>query len=704
MAGTVIRGVRSPAMGEVGTSLSYALTAARRHVVDSDPPAEFPAGAVSTPCRVLGELLGLDAAWVLLGEGVPPTVHARWARPGIRPHRLGVARLATILAECPDVCTGCRDGRYAVIVAPIMAGAERLGTLVGSVRSAHEFDTAELQAAELVAAGAAASLATPVAPPPPRPSGAAMRPLAHLEMLHSLSVRMTRAHSEREVGEAVVTELTSLIDHHACRFYLISEAGDTVVPLAYEGKIAEYEDDRAADLVCRVGEGVAGRAVVDARSRRIPDASVDAFAVDVPGSEPVDESMMVAPILSDGEPIGAIVLSRLGLDQFDDTDLHVLEVVAGNAAAACENVRLYASMREAAEVSEALLELGAALALQGSVEAVAEMLARALDRLVDSAAISVWLRRGDEMALAAHVGYTPVEARRLAENPVAVTEAPFAGTLDSRELAVCEPGQAGALAAHLETVPPGTTFAVVPVGEWAANRAAIVVQRGHRRGAPGRRDEAMLLGIADQALLAMVNRSLYTELEASFLATVEALGNALGTKDEYTGDHAQALVGLTTNVARRMGLPGPELRDITVAAALHDVGKIGVPAAILAKPGPLSVEEWVVMRRHPELGARIMEPVPALDGARRLVLACHEHWDGSGYPHGLRGEEIPVGSRVILACDAFHAMTSDRVYRSAMPVADAIAELRCCAGSHFDPKVAATLVEAVLESGAAAGR
>ena len=90
-----------------------------------------------------------------------------------------------------------------------------------------------------------------------------MRPLEHLEMLHSLSVRMARARSEREVGQAVVTELTNLIDHHACRFYLLSEAGDVVVPVAHDGVIAEYEDDRTADLVCRVGEGVAGRAVVD---------------------------------------------------------------------------------------------------------------------------------------------------------------------------------------------------------------------------------------------------------------------------------------------------------------------------------------------------------------------------------------------------------------------------------------------------------
>jgi GAF domain-containing protein len=680
-------------MGEVGTSLTVALAAARHEAVDEEPAG----GDDATPCRVLGELLGLDAAWILAGGGPPAAVIARWEREGLRPHRLGAARIASILSGCPEGCIGWRDGRYAVVVAPIEAGGERVGTLVGSVRSAHEFSAAELAAAELIAAGAAAGLAAPAAPAPARPNGAAMRPLEHLEMLHSLSVRLARARSEREVGQAVVTELMALIDHHACRFYLLSDARDVVVPVAHEGVIAEYEDDRTADLVCRVGEGVAGRAVVDARARRIPDASIDDYAVDVPGSDPIDESMVVAPMLSDGEPIGAIVLSKLGLDQFDDTDLHMLEVVAGTAAAACENVRLYAGMREAAEVSEALLELGAALALQGSVDAVAEMLARAVDRLVESAAISVWLRNGSEMALAAYSGYTPAEVRRLTEAAVTVDDELFAGNLESRALTVCPPERAGALAVRLDAVAPGTTFAVVPVGERAANRAAIVVQRGGRRGAPDRRDETMLLGIADQALLAMVNRALYAELEESFLATVAALGTALGTKDEYTSDHAQALVGLTTGVARRLAVAGSELRDITVAAALHDVGKIGVPAAILTKPGPLTVEEWAVMRRHPELGAKIMEPVPALHGARRLVVACHEHWDGSGYPHGLKADEIPIGARIILACDAFHAMTSDRVYRAAMPVADAVAELRRCAGTHFDPEVAAALVEVVSE-------
>src|SRR5437667_11114715 len=174
-------------MGDVGTSLTVALAAARHGTIGAEVPETFSADGAETPCRVLGELLGLDAVWILAGGGLPPAVTARWSREGVRPHRLGAARLASILAECPDGCSGRRDGRYAVIVAPIEAAGERLGTLVGSVRSAHEFGPAELEAAKLIAAGAAAALRTPVVPPPPRPNGAAMRPLAHLEMLHSLS-------------------------------------------------------------------------------------------------------------------------------------------------------------------------------------------------------------------------------------------------------------------------------------------------------------------------------------------------------------------------------------------------------------------------------------------------------------------------------------------------------------------------------------
>lgn len=156
-------------------------------------------------------------------------------------------------------------------------------------------------------------------------------------------------------------------------------------------------------------------------------------------------------------------------------------------------------------------------------------------------------------------------------------------------------------------------------------------------------------------------------------------------------------------MAERLELTGGALRDISFAAALHDIGKIGIPAAILNKPGPLTAEEFAVMQTHPQLGAQILKPVAALAGAAELVLACHEHFDGSGYPLGLAGERIPLGARVVLACDAFDAMTSDRVYRKAMTAADAVAELRRCSGTHFDPRVVDVLI-AVLAAGAERGR
>ena len=123
------------------------------------------------------------------------------------------------------------------------------------------------------------------------------------------------------------------------------------------------------------------------------------------------------------------------------------------------------------------------------------------------------------------------------------------------------------------------------------------------------------------------------------------------------------------------------------AAELHDVGKVAVPDAILSKPGPLSEAEWGYMREHTIVGDRILSAAPALEGVAKLVRASHERFDGRGYPDQLRGEEIPLGARIVTVCDAFHAMTSDRPYRPALAVQDALDELHRCAGRQFDPAV-----------------
>jgi diguanylate cyclase (GGDEF)-like protein/putative nucleotidyltransferase with HDIG domain len=190
------------------------------------------------------------------------------------------------------------------------------------------------------------------------------------------------------------------------------------------------------------------------------------------------------------------------------------------------------------------------------------------------------------------------------------------------------------------------------------------------------------------------------ELESTFMTTLAALSDALEHKDAYTAAHAREVEDLSERVGARLGLTGEDLRTVRYAALLHDIGKIGIPSEILSKPSKLTDEEFEQIKQHTVIGARMLERIPFFEHVHPLVRSAHERWDGRGYPDGLAASEIPLGARIICACDAFHAMTSDRPYRSAMPVTDAIAELNREAGRQFDPAVVDALVaEAMLDLG-----
>jgi diguanylate cyclase (GGDEF)-like protein len=205
-------------------------------------------------------------------------------------------------------------------------------------------------------------------------------------------------------------------------------------------------------------------------------------------------------------------------------------------------------------------------------------------------------------------------------------------------------------------------------------------------------DVTLLEAVATQIGSALRGAVLYERLERAYLGTAEALAAALEAKDQYTADHARSIVAQAEAVARRLGLTEDAQRDLRFAAVFHDIGKIAVPESILNKPGPLDVEERAVMERHTLVGEQILAPVEFLAAVRTLVRHEHERYDGAGYPDGLLGEEIPLGSRIILVCDALHAMTSDRPYRRAMSFERAKAELRKHAGTQFDPAVVDALL------------
>jgi diguanylate cyclase (GGDEF)-like protein len=203
-------------------------------------------------------------------------------------------------------------------------------------------------------------------------------------------------------------------------------------------------------------------------------------------------------------------------------------------------------------------------------------------------------------------------------------------------------------------------------------------------------DEADVLladTVASQVGAALHRGRLIYELEQAVARTLGVLSDALEASDSYTAEHGRAVADLAVAVGERLGLGPADLRALHHAALLHDIGKLAISTEILSKPGPLDAHEYEQMKRHSEVGEQLLRDIPGFEEAARLVRGVHERWDGTGYPDGLVAAEAPLGARIVAVCDAFHAMTSDRPYRLAMPESDAIAELRRHAGAQFDPGV-----------------
>ena len=511
-----------------------------------------------------------------------------------------------------------------------------------------------------------------------------VRSIAHLKMLQSLSGKLSRLNDVAKIGMTIAEELRLLIDYHNCRVFV--REGEDLVPVAFRGDLTPVENSTAVDLLrTKVGRGITGRVAETGDPLLVGDAANHEFGERIAGTAVIEESLLAVPLRFGSRVIGVVVISKLGLHQFDADDLRLLEVLAGHAAVAVENARLYEARRREAESATALLQFGRDLAAAEGLAEVAERVVTDSSRILASPAASLWLQDGTGGELVPVARHSKPSDGRPHRTISAHLLEPWLSTSEPFFLETHEDGDADG-----ETDGAEGRFAVAPFtveGRWGVIAAAIPTDVQY-----GERELDLLGGLAQQTTLALRSMSSYESLERTFVSTVEALANALEANDESSSTHARWITDLALKVGTEIGLEPKELKRLELGALFHDIGKIGISSEILAKPGPLSEEERRVVETHPLLGERILAPIEQLGEVRRIVRACHERFDGTGYPDGLVGSEIPIESRIIFACDAFHAMTTDRPYRNALSVFEARRRLREAAGSQFDPRV----VEACL--------
>ena len=527
-------------------------------------------------------------------------------------------------------------------------------------------------------------------------SGRDVRSIAHLKMLQSLAGKLNRLNDVRQIGEVIADELRLLIDYHNCRVSVIE--GDEVVPIAFRGELLSRSGERVDFPRTRIGEGITGHVAESAEPLLVPNTLECEYAVMIPGTHMIEESQIAVPLRYGARVIGVVAISKLGVGQFDEDDVRLLEVLAGHASVALENARLYEAQRREAGHLKALLEYTGAISEAETPDAIGAETVRAAARILGDKKCALWLpgENGD-FQIAAHTDYDS-DPTLLPVLSISIPTAAVRAVVGDRS------------GPFLVTAEEATAIMPPPEGlSWPDLAIAPLRNDGKLEGFIAVREPTtdsehtveeilrLLRGISDQAAVALERARSYENLEETFVSTIEALANALEANDEYTSSHTRWITDMALRVGETLGLEGNDLKQLELGALFHDIGKIGIPTSILLKPGPLTADERSIMEMHPELGERILEPIDRLAEVRTIVRSCHERWDGAGYPDGKAGEEIPLESRIILVCDAFHAMTTDRPYRKRLSGDEACRRIRTGSGTQFDPAVVDVFLSLPLE-------
>lgn len=419
--------------------------------------------------------------------------------------------------------------------------------------------------------------------------------------------------------------------------------------------------------------------------------------------------VLLAPLNVRDRNVGMMLLDNVDRPQmFTPEVLNLVMRFANRVAQAMENAKLHGSEQQKLKETMALLEVSRLVTSTLDIDVLLSRLVQITADVCEVGKCSVYIYLGENDRFYPTATFSSYPD---AEWETSLGEGIHSGELGDEEaedllgekqVTISDPRLSPFIPEEKIDETGTKAIVLVPIHTRERILGIIVLFYGRERDELEQDDLHLVTAVAGQAAVALENASLYEDLEMSYFSTVKALARAIEVKDPYTYGHSEKVTEYSLAIARRMGVSEWELKNIKYAAALHDIGKIGIARKILDKPGTLNEEEFVHIKTHPQLGDSIIEPVAFLQEPREIILHHHERYDGKGYPDGLKEEEIPLGARILAVADSFEAMMSDRPYRKALPLEEAMKELEINAGTQFDPRVVEAFL-LVLRKGDIAG-
>src|SRR3989440_339080 len=474
-----------------------------------------------------------------------------------------------------------------------------------------------------------------------------------------------------------------------------------VATLSPDGATVRYrfliDGGKELDPVERPTEGTLVGATIERGPLLLKEVERDARRLGLPDLESwgavVEQSIIVAPLRQRDTFVGAISAQSRRATAYDEGDLQLLAAIANEAAIALERATLH---NRTATLSRRLFELhriGLAISEKTELVDVAKLLAESVVDLLKPAEAAVYIDKGgDTLDFAFTTGKATSDVLALPKTAPAMSR-------------VLESGQAVAFPRRGDA-PESTRKLLERFGHEAllihplrsSDQTIGVLFVTWHEAHVFTDEERELIGIlAGVGASTMRSIRLYRELDEAYLSTVSTLMSTIVARDHYREDHQRKIAADAVAVGERLQMGEHELRDLRYASLFHSLGKIGVPAAILSKPGPLTPEEKKIMQEHPLLGARILESIRFLRGVVPIVRHAYERWDGTGYPDALAGEQIPLTARILAVAIAYESMLADRPYRPARREDQALAEIKGMSGKWYDPTVVNAFV-AMIEA------